>query len=435
MKKIIALLLSLMMLFGMAAFAEEQDPAMVCCLSNIVFETTTNGETTAMNLEGLETYLSLDTSDGLALVAQMFNGDDSLMLALAKVVGTQLHVGIEGVDKTFVADIPNLQGQDTAGLAESLRPMLPALLDLELPMVDVGSLPKLDLVPVVSMVGAQTEGDITTFSVPADVINALMDQIIEVMKGMDSSVPGMEQVLPMLEQLRASGMSVALSGQVVDTADKQTTTLDVYPVSGGQTAESAALTLTLTSAQDDLNLTVDVNTGAQVMNVASLQIQTEAPTKSLVSTLDIAGMMKFNFALFQEEGLQKAALTMENGADADAGFTMTLTYGKTGGQNTLDLSFTAGEDTAFELVTNSAAGADGAVAGTLELNAASNGTSFHVNADFEKFLGSLDLGGYELPAATAPIEEIESAENSEALQTALAPVIEYFTQALANAAA
>ena len=58
-----------------------------------------------------------------------------------------------------------------------------------------------------------------------------------------------------------------------------------------------------------------------------------------------------------------------------------------------------------------------------------------MNADFEKFLGSLDLGGYELPAATAPIEEIESAENSEALQTALAPVIEYFTQALANAAA
>ena len=201
MKKIIALLLSLMMLFGMAAFAEEQDPAMVCCLSNIVFETTTNGETTAMNLEGLETYLSLDTSDGLALVAQMFNGDDSLMLALAKVVGTQLHVGIEGVDKTFVADSPNLQGQDTAGLAESLRPMLPALLDLELPMVDVGSLPKLDLVPVVSMVGAQTEGDITTFSVPAESINALMDQIIEVMKGMDSSVPGMEPVLPMLEQL------------------------------------------------------------------------------------------------------------------------------------------------------------------------------------------------------------------------------------------
>ena len=142
-----------------------------------------------------------------------------------------------------------------------------------------------------------------------------------------------------------------------------------------------------------------------------------------------------NHKVFQEEGLQKAALTMENGADADAGFTMTLAYGKTGGQNTLDLSFTAGEDTAFELVTNSAAGADGAVAGTLELNAASSGTSFHVNADFEKFLGSLDLGGYELPAATAPIEEIESAENSEALQTALTPVIEYFTQALANAAA
>ena len=58
MKKIIALLLSLVLLLSVAAFAEgEPDPALVCCLSNIVIESTTNGETTAVNLEGLETYL------------------------------------------------------------------------------------------------------------------------------------------------------------------------------------------------------------------------------------------------------------------------------------------------------------------------------------------------------------------------------------------
>ncbi len=434
MKKIIALLLSLMMLLSMAAFAEEElDPALVCCISNIVIETTTNGETTAMNLEGLETYLSLDTSDGVSLVAQAFNGDDSLLLAVAKVVGAQLHIGIEGLDKTFVGDIPSMQGQDTAAMAESIRPMLPALLNCELPMIDVGSLPKLDLVPIVGMIGAQTDGDITTFSVPAELINALMDQVIEVLKGMDSSAPGLSQVLPVLEQLRASGVSIALSGKVVDTADKQTTTIDVFPVTDGQTAESAALTLTLTSEQDDLTLTVDMNTGAQVMNVALLQVQTEADTKSLVSTLDIAGMMKFNLAVFQDAGLQKAALTMENGT-AD-GFTLTLAYGKSDGKDTFDLSFTAGEDTAFELITNSAAGADGAVAGTMELNTASSGTSFHLTADFENFLGSLDLGDYTLPAETVPAEELKSAENSEALQTALAPLIEYFTEALANAAA
>ncbi|MBR2698872.1 MAG: hypothetical protein IKE76_09810 [Clostridia bacterium] len=434
MKKIIALLLSLMMLLGMAAFAEEAtEPALVCCLSNIVIETTTNGETTAMNLEGLETYLSLDTSDGLALVAQAFNGDDSLLLALAKVVGTQMHLGIEGMDKTYVADVPNLQGQDTAGLGESIRPMLPALLDLQLPMIDVGSLPKLDLVPVVSMVGAQTEGDITTFSVPSEIIDAMLDQILEVMKGMDTSVPGMEQALAMLEQLRASGMSVALSGQVVNAADRQTTTMDIYPVTNGQTAESAVMTLTLTSAEDDLTLAVDVNTGEQAMNVAQLQIQTEAATKSLVGTLDIAGMMKFNLALFQEGGLQKAALTMESSMDAS--FALTLAYGKDGGQDMMDISFAAGENAAFEIVTHSAADAEGAIKGNMEISAASDVSSFHVTADLEKFLGSLDLGGYALPAETAPIEELQSAESSEALQTALAPVIEYFGQVMANAAA
>ena len=434
MKKIIALLLSLMLLLSMAAFAEEAlDPALVCCLSNIVIESTTNGETTAVNLEGLETYLSVDTSDGLALVAQAFNGDDSLLLAVAKVVGSQLHFGIDGLDKTYVADIPNLQGLDTAGMGDSLRPMLPALLSLELPMIDVGSLPKLDLVPIVSMVGAQTEGDITTFSVPSQLIDSLLDQILEAVKGMDISVPGMEQAVAMLEQVRASGMSIALSGQVVNTADAQTTTLDIYPVTGGQTAEAALLTLTLTSAQDDLTLAVDMNTGEQAMNIANLQIQTEAATKSLVGTLDIAGMMKFNLALFQEEGLQKAALTMESSMDAS--FALTLAYGVDGGRNMLDLSFAAGEDAAFEVVTHSAAGSDGAIQGDMEVTAASNGTSFRLTANFEKFLGSLDLGGYELPAETAPIEEISGAENSEALQTALAPAIEYFTQVMANAAA
>ncbi|MBR0368874.1 MAG: hypothetical protein IJH86_10845 [Clostridia bacterium] len=434
MKKIIALLLSLVLLLSVAAFAEgEPDPALVCCLSNIVIETTTNGETTAVNLEGLETYLSVDTSDGLALVAQAFNGDDSLLLAVAKVVGSQMHFGIEGLDKTYVTDIPNLQGLDTAGMGDSLRPMLPALLSLELPMIDVGSLPKLDLVPIVSMVGAQTEGDITTFSVPSQLIDSLLDQILEAVKGMDISVPGMEQAVAMLEQVRASGMSIALSGQVVNTADAQTTTLDIYPVTGGQTAEAALLTLTLTSAQDDLTLAVDMNTGEQAMNVANLQIQTEAATKSLVGTLDIAGMMKFNLALFQEEGLQKAALTMESSMDSS--FALTLAYGVDGGRNMLDLSFAAGEDAAFEVVTHSAAGSDGAIQGDMEVSAASNGTSFRLTANFEKFLGSLDLGGYELPAETAPIEEISSEENSEALQTALAPAIEYFTQVMANAAA
>ena len=45
------------------------------------------------------------------------------------------------------------------------------------------------------------------------------------------------------------------------------------------------------------------------------------------------------------------------------------------------------------------------------------------------------LGDYALPGTIAPIEELQSEESSAALQTALAPLIEYFTQVMANAAA
>ena len=201
MKKIVALLLSVLMLLSMAAIAEEaaDDTALITCISNIAMENTVDGQTQTINLDGFEAYLSLDTADGLAVVAQAFNGDDPLMLAVAKLVDTQVMVNIDGMDKTYVAEAAQFQGVDTAELSSNLHGLLPTLLQAKLPMVNIGSIPKADLTGLATMFGGQTSGNTTTFSIPAEMINMLIDQVVEAAKTSGSAIPGLDKVLPLIE--------------------------------------------------------------------------------------------------------------------------------------------------------------------------------------------------------------------------------------------
>jgi hypothetical protein len=134
-------------------------------------------------------------------------------------------------------------------------------------MIQVASLPKIDLTGLVSMLGAETEGDTTTFNVPAELIDMLLDQIIETGKTAAESVPGADQIFGMLEQLRASGLGFSLSGQIVDSPDQQTIAVNLYTVTEGQVAEAPVATLNLVSVQDSMNLKVDVPTGEEIMTI------------------------------------------------------------------------------------------------------------------------------------------------------------------------
>lgn len=434
MKKIVALLLSMLMILGMAAVAEEAtEPALISHIGNIVIENTADGQTQTLGLDGFEAYFALDTSDGLALIAQAFNGEEFLAQAMGKLVGTQFQLGIDGVDKTFAADVPQLAGQDTAGLGEALRPMLPGMLNMTLPPIQIPSLPKVDLVPVVGMLGATPDGDTTAFEVPSEVIDTLLDQVLEAVKTSGESISGVDQVLPAIEQLRASGMSFALKGQIVDAADKQTTTLEIYIVNGGQTSEAPLAVLTLTSVPDELTLAVDIAAEGENMTIANLTLDTDSATNSFAGTLDIGDMMQFQLAIFQENGLQNAALTVDS--PMGAAFGVTLSYGKSGDADVCDLTFAAGEDVGFEMHVSTTQVDETASEGTFEISVVTEDNSIHVTADVEEFLGEMDLGGFALSQNVVPFDDFSSEETGEALQTALAPLLQYFNQIAANVAA
>ena len=78
MKKLIALLISALMILSMAAFAETaEDTALIARISNIALEYSAEGQAQNVNLDGFEAYLTLDTADGIRLVGQAFNGEVS----------------------------------------------------------------------------------------------------------------------------------------------------------------------------------------------------------------------------------------------------------------------------------------------------------------------------------------------------------------------
>lgn len=431
MKKAVALLLSVLMILGMTAVAEVApdaalEPALIADIENIAFEMTAGGSTLSRTLDGFEAYLSIDTSDGLALVAQAFNGDDSLLLALAKLVGNQLQIGVDGVDKTYVIDIPQVN-EDTAGLGEALRPVLPELLKMQMPMIDMVSLPKLDLTPYLGMFAVDNGDDTIGFTVPHEAVDLLLEQLLTLARDGAESVPAAKQALEMLDQLHAAGMSFTLNGTVTDDGETQTVSVSAYQVNGEQTAETPVVIVNLTSAQDALTLTVDIPLEGQTLTVASLDISTDVAANALDATLEIGGMMQFNLALYREDDLQKAAMTLE--ADEE-GFAVSLAYNA----SMTELSFAVDNTAQIDIAATVDEQGDDYCAGTLAFTLTDTDSTVRVTADYEEFLGSNQLGGYTLPVAVAPIETLQNTEEAEALQAALAPLFGYFAQVFDEAA-
>ena len=422
MKKILALLLAVMMLFTVTAVAEEAAAtALVTHIGNIAIEATRGDETKNVNLEGFDAFLSVDTADGLALVGQLFNGDESLAQVVLKLVDNQIVVGIDGMDKAFAVDVPQLEGQDTTGLDEIIRAELPAILKSKLPMINLPSLTKIDIAPFAAFIGGVTEGDTTTFALPAEMVDMLLDQVIAAAKEGTKAIPGADEIIGMVEQMREFGMSFTVDGTITDSPELQTTVVNLGLVMDGEASDSPAVVLTMTSAQDALGLTLEAGMEEEKSTIAALNTQTDGQGGAIVS-LTLMGI-QFQVDIYQEDGLQKATLTMGNGgAAAVAG---SLVYGMDGDTDMCALSLTAGEDN-FAMDIRSNTVDETSDAGTFEFSAVTPSQSTRVTADVEDFLGSVDLGGYVLPETVVSYEELKSEENTAALNEALAPLYAYF---------
>lgn len=435
MKKIIALLVSVLMMLSMVAVAEapaaeELSPSVTFRIDNIVAERTTDGQTESTSLEGFEGYCTIDTSDGLSLIAQAYNGDESLLCAVMKVVGSQLQISFDGMDKAFAEEIPQLAGQDTSVLADAIRPMLPQLVNMALPQMPINDLPKVDLRDFATTLGGETEGDTTTFAMSAEMVSALLSQVVEAVKTAGESVPGIDQALSAIENLPP----FALSGQVVDAEDQQTASVNLFPVSDGVVAESPMVILNMTSSLGALVINVDVPVAeAETVNtLAGLSLETDSASNTFVGQLNIISMVSLEMTISQEDGMQKAALSMQSAMTPT--ISANVVYGPQGDENVFEFSLDMGEENSLVFSSVCAPAEDGSAAGSIELTAINGDNNAHITADFQQYLSSIDMSSFNIPTEVVPYEEINNEENAQALQNAVKPLYDYLSQYVFNSA-
>ena len=224
MKKLIALLISALMILSMTAIAETaEDTALIARISNIALDINANGEEQAVNLDGFEAYLSLDTADGVSLIGQAFNGDDPLALAVLKVADGQVQVVIGGVDKTYVIDVEQLKGADLNSMGQEMRAALPGLVNMQIPMIPAISLPKLSISPILGMFGTQEADGSVSFSVPSEMVDTLLDQVLDIAKGSMTSQQAAEKLAGMgYTNVFEFGGINTWTGEIVTTEEEST---------------------------------------------------------------------------------------------------------------------------------------------------------------------------------------------------------------------
>lgn len=429
MKKLIALLLSILMILSMAAIAETaDDTALIARISNIALDINTNGQAQTVSLDDFEAYLALDSADYPQLVGQAFKGDDQLALAVMRMTNDGVLFTIDGMDKTFVYEAEQLKSLDMNELTQQVRTALPKLLTVQLPMINNLSLPKLDVMPLLGLFGTQEADGSVSFSVPAEVIDTVLDQVLGMAKGNLASAPAAaqqaaQQVLDIVDQLRSSGLGFAVDGAAKDEGDSETVTINLYLANQGQVNDAPIATLNFVTAQDQATLNLDVTSEGSAMTIASVNVSTESD--SLNATLDIAGMIQFSMRIFQEGTVQYVSLGIDGAAMEGDTMAAELSYGETDEGNLLKLVFNGGEAFNIEATCVTESTSEASNAGKFSLLADAQGTSINLTADIEEFLGSLNLGDFTMPETTAPIEELQSEEGQAAVAQALAPLVEY----------
>lgn len=420
MKKIVALLLSLLMLLGCAALAESAEKtAAVMTLSNIQLS---DGSETH-GLGDLVVSAILDAAGDPTFVLTADDGNEYLAALAAKLDGQgKASVTVEGVDATYTGDLTALlqqSGADASSISQltSVLPELPTAMKELVPMLDAVvlppftgvTIPKLDVSALLAgFVTGEADGA-TTFTIPYEQFVALLDMVSEYAGMVGSQVPNIDQVTGLIDQLKSNGQGIAVNGAIQDDGTTQTVVFNVLPVQNGTTSETPVLALVLATAENSITLAAaqDVNSDPMI----TLAVTSDPSVPRLDVALDAMGSA-MAFRMYPSDGLQVVELAANAGDDVSVLFT----YGAKDGVDVLDLTANASVGS-FQLTFNTVKGDDGLRSGTVELNA--GGVS--ATADIDMYLDTASPVEIEWPATEKDLSELDDS----VMQTAVAPLIEY----------
>ena len=415
MKKVFAILLA-MLLLGTAALAEQD--AAIMTVDHLHMEDM--GQ--KMDVQDMQASLVLQNVNDLPSVALLIDGGtEPLLTAVGQLTSKQFSFAIDGMDHGYTAQIPEQQAAQLAqvgdaGLAVMIPNLVPMLDQVVIPALGGVDIPKLDLS---ELLYAFTTGQ-GSFEIPYEQVNALLDQMLQVAKAQEKTVPHLDEAIQILEELKNSGTGIAIRG-TIDDGPSQKVVANIHLAQDGKVDDEEIARVTVDTRPNDTSVAVAYVQSGFPIDLAKAELTSDPAAQRIDFDLSVIGGASVNFDAFNEDGLSRFVFTIDAaGESGNLGFA----YGQQGGNDVLSLTgaFSGAE---FAFVINTAMGADGVRTGTMELSMKEGAaTDIRLSGDLTLYLGeAVDLSAFTMPADLRPFEQMD--EN--AISQAFAPVTDYLS--------
>ena len=222
MKKLLAMLLALMLLVVSAACAET---ANVITFNNATISTTTGGQTQNIELTDLSATLAAGLPGEVPTIQlDVANGSEALLGAIMQIVDGKAVIEIDEVSKALAADL-SAMGVEGEDIIKAAFANLDQLSTVKLPRFTGVDIPKIDLISLSALIGAEPATDesgaqVATFEVPYELIKQLLSMVGQYR----SAVPEAAQATESSASAAADASSAASAAAATDAATASAST-------------------------------------------------------------------------------------------------------------------------------------------------------------------------------------------------------------------
>lgn len=397
MKKLTAAVLAMLMLLTAAACAER---AKVMTYSNPYLELTEDGERREVDLSGISLRLTGGMPEGVPTVqAELLEQGGVAQRGLMQCIDGRLYFQADGLGEVYAVELSQL-GDRGQRLVDAVFEDMDYLLDFKLPVFDGVSIPRLDMTLIAPLTGATVTTDeagrrVADIEVPYFMVR----QLLTMANGYRDAVPASARVVTdplfaLLDQLVASDSGFALKGAVATGAVKSSLTLDIYPVQGGVTAEAAAARVKFVSAENQVDVTVDVYQGESTVNAAAFSITSAPGDGALSASLDVMSLVLADVRLYREGDAQVVTADVSSLGQRASVY---INYGTMGNTDFFNVMLNVPNRIELRASVQANDDGDGASAGTSALDATLYGDDAPVivglTGDIAERYEDVDFGG------------------------------------------
>lgn len=267
MKKLLAVLLSLMLLCPTAVFADTAD---LFTLSEPVLTIGMGGEESTIDLTGLKIAIAIPDEEGNTCAINVLGKDEVLFSGIMKLDGDKVLLTAEGLSNTYYIDKPDVEvNPDNLEDAE-----------IDLSGIDMDGLMN-KLMESVEF-NADEDGNMTFF-VPHTALNEVLADLLPILDQVpEAALPAesKDEAVSFINGLKDSDSGIDISGSLTGSDTGMDFQADVLMVDNGQAAEQPILSLagSMTAADDgamsfQISVSAAADESGELTEVASIDLQ------------------------------------------------------------------------------------------------------------------------------------------------------------------